>query len=175
MSTNPNKIEYPYLPEGRNILYVPESNQFMARAKQVRDEKSTDKSVPTGSVLTTDGKIIGEAANLAALTSKRLIRFHKRFCLRRLLNIKTGGKYWLCPGCAKPKNHSEARAIMNAKRNGNSTQGADLYLYGHWWCCRPCWNEMTKAGIRNVYLLEGSEILFNSKHPDNILGPQFRD
>lgn len=49
----------------------------------------------------------------------------------------------------------------------------DLYLWGHWWFCEPCWNAMIEAGIRDVYLLENSEVLFNKAHPENIIGRQF--
>ena len=57
--------------------------------------------------------------------------------------------------------------------SGHNTKGADLYLWGHWWCCESCWNVMISAGIRNVYLLENSEILFNKANADNIVGHQF--
>jgi hypothetical protein len=32
---------------------------------------------------------------------------------------------------------------------------------------------MIAAGIRDVYLMEGSERLFNKAHPDNVIGRQF--
>jgi len=32
---------------------------------------------------------------------------------------------------------------------------------------------MIEAGIGDVYLLEGSEALFNKNHPQNIVGKQF--
>jgi deoxycytidylate deaminase len=52
-------------------------------------------------------------------------------------------------------------AIKDVATNGLDCQGADLYLYGHWWCCESCWKAMIAAKIRNVYLLENSENLFN--------------
>ena len=62
-------------------------------------------------------------------------------------------------------------AIKDAITKGNQDKlpGADLYLYGHWWCCEPCWNAMINAGIKNVYLLKKSEVLFNLENPDNII------
>jgi hypothetical protein len=33
---------------------------------------------------------------------------------------------------------------------------------------------MEKAGIKNVFLLENSEVLFNKEHPDNVVGKQFK-
>jgi len=86
--------------------------------------------------------------------------------------IPTGQQYELCEGC-HPKNHSEPRAIADAKKNGHDTKGADLYLWGHWWACETCWQTMIAAGIKNFYLMEGSEKLFNKSHPKNIIGKQF--
>jgi deoxycytidylate deaminase len=158
-----SKIMYPYLPKGRTILYVPDSNPFMARAKQVRNELSTEKNHPTGAVVVAGGRIIGEAANQAAFKSEWLVDLHKRFCLRRLFHIKTGESYWICPGCAKPRNHAEASAVRDARKKGADTRSADLYLYGHWWCCQPCWDAMIAGGIKDVYLAEGSDALFGKK------------
>jgi hypothetical protein len=36
----------------------------------------------------------------------------------------------------------------------------DLYLWGHWWCCKLCWDKMIEVGIKNVYLMEGVDKLF---------------
>jgi len=156
-------MEYPYLPKGREIKYVGEDNEFMQRAKYIRDIFSTDKRVPTGAVIVKNGKIIGEAANCAGFKNPRLIEFHaKGFCIRKLFKIKSGQKYWLCPGCASSKDHAEARAIKDAIKNvgREEVEGADLYLYGHWWCCKDCWDAMITAGIKNVFLQDKSWIDF---------------
>ncbi len=140
------KKELPYLPESREILYVPADNKFMQAAQKVAEIKSLDSGFKTGAVIVRDGKIIGQGANGSD--------FHEKFgCVRKFLKIKTGEKYWLCPGCS-PKNHAEQSAIKDAKFRGISTQGADLYLWGHWWCCQSCWKKMIEAGIKNVYLSE---------------------
>jgi len=169
-----SSIVYPYIPEGKKILYVPESNEFMAEAKRVCRELSTDRSIPTGAVVVRNGKVIGRAANQSAIKNPSLLKLHKKgLCIRRMLKIKSGEKYWLCPGCASSRNHGETLSVLNALENNSKIEGADLYLFGHWWCCEPCWNSMIKGGIRNVYLLEGSEKLFNTAHPENIIGKQF--
>ena len=152
---------YPYLPEGRTIKYVSLDNGFMREAKIVRDTMSTDLNHSTGAVVVLNGKIVGRGANQSALKNKKLLDFHKNiFCVRRFLGIPSGEKYWLCPGCSSARYHGETRAIKNALKNHGSIQGADLYLYGHWWCCKPCWNAMITAGIRDVYLVEGATDLF---------------
>ncbi|MFA6132238.1 MAG: deaminase [Patescibacteria group bacterium] len=158
------KIAYPYLPAGREIILVPLENPFMQAAKKIQEELSNDLLNPTGAVVVKDGIIIGCAANHANLPFKSWQLFHKNtFCVRRFFKIKTGTKYWACPGCAKNKDHAEARAARDAAQKNGDITGADLYLYGHWWCCEPCWNEMIKHGIKNVYILENGVEIFARK------------
>ncbi|HMO78708.1 MAG TPA: deaminase [Candidatus Paceibacterota bacterium] len=150
---------YPYLPKGKDIKYVPITNQFMKLAYDTAQKESTDGVNPTGSVVVKDGKVLGKSANKSPLGHfKKFYEMHKNgFCIRRLLKIKTGQKYWACPGCAKPYHHSEQGAIRNAKQNGHDTKGADLYLWGHWWCCKSCWDKMIDAGIKDVYVVDSAE------------------
>jgi deoxycytidylate deaminase len=165
MQSNSKNIKYPYLPEGRTILYVPISNKYILEAKEYARSHSLDKSMPNGTVLVKDGEIIGRGANGS--------NYHELHgCGRVRQNIPTGQGYELCEGC-HPKNHGEPKAIQDAIKNGKDPIGADVYLWGHWWCCEPCWNTMISAGIRNVYLLEGSENLFNRESPNNVIGKQF--
>ncbi len=155
-------IKYPYLPEGRTITYVPSDNPFIAQAAAFALEHSLDNAVKTGSVIVKNGEIIGRGANGSD--------YHKAHeCERVRLKIPTGQGYELCEGC-HPKNHSEPRAIADAQAHGHDTEGADLYLWGHWWACEPCWRAIIDGGIANVYLMEGSEKLFNKDSPENVLG-----
>lgn len=132
----------------------------MAQETALRD--SLDNAVKTGAVLVKDGEVIGSGANGSD--------YHLKFeCERVKQGIPTGQGYELCEGC-HPKNHAEARATRDAAANGTSTGGADLYLWGHWWACESCWNAIQESGIGNVYLLEGSDRLFNKSDPENILG-----
>lgn len=147
-------------------MYVPASNPFMVEAKEFARLNSLDKSIQTGSVIVKDGKIIGRGANGSS--------YHETHeCERVRLKMPTGQGYELCEGC-HPKNHSEPKAIKNAKDLGNDTNGADLYLWGHWWFCEPCWNAIISAGIKDVYVIENSQNFFNRESPDNIIGKQFK-
>ena len=158
-------IAYPYLPEGRNFLYVGEDNPYMQEAKKYALANSLDDMLKTGSIIVKDGKVIGRGANGSD--------YHKTHeCERVKQGIPTGQGYELCEGC-HPKNHGEPKAIKEARESGEDPSGADVYLWGHWWCCQSCWKAMINAGIKNVYLLEGSEVFFNNKNPNNILGRQF--
>jgi deoxycytidylate deaminase len=100
-------------------------------------------------------------ANQATLKNQFLLDTHKIWCIRKLFKIPTGQKYWLCPGCASHKNHGEYRAAVELikKFPQKINSGLDLYLWGHWWCCKPCWDKMIEAGIKNVYVAENSEKL----------------
>src|SRR3989304_2188870 len=111
-------ITYPYLAKGRKIEYVPLTSQFMAQAKIVRDSLSTDKAYSTGVVIVKSNQVIGRAGNQAGFKHPFLIKLHQNgWCIRRKLNIKSGEKYWLCPGCATNKKHAENLAINNAINN----------------------------------------------------------
>lgn len=160
-------IRYPYLPENRIVRYVSEANFYMLLAKQYARFKSRDRTMPVGAVLVKNRRLIGCGANGSDYHTT-----HQ--CRRRILGCKTGQGYELCEGC-HPKNHAESKTIKDAKSRRENTQGARLYLWGHWWCCEPCWNAMIAAGIEEVYLLEYSETLFNAEHPDNIIGRQFKE
>ncbi len=164
-------IVYPYIPADRTIKYTPARDRFMRAAETACLELSTDRHHQTGAVLVKDGAVVARAANQSVLKNERLLAFHgKGWCVRKLFKIPSGRKYWLCPGCASARNHSETLVVKAARRLGIDTAGVDIYLWGHWWCCELCWRAMNKAGIRDVYLLEGSEKLFNKNHPDNIIG-----
>lgn len=159
------KIEYPYIPEGKIILYAPKDNKFILAAKKFAFEHSLDRQFATGSVVVNGENVLGYGANGS--------NYHETYgCERKRQNIPTGEGYELCEGCSS-KNHSEARAIIDAQKKGNKTERADLYLWGHHWCCKSCWDAIINSGIRNVYLMEGSEILFDRTKSGNIIGHQF--
>jgi len=157
-----NPIKYPYLPEGREILYVPSTNPFMAQAAAYALEHSLDKAFKTASVVVKDHMVIGIAANGSDyhLTHE---------CERVKRGLPTGEGYELCEGC-HPKNHSEPKAIKAAQDAGHDTNGADVYLWGHWWTCEGCWKAIIDSGIRNLYLMEGSERFFDKNAPEYVHG-----
>ncbi len=117
----------------------------MQAAKLVAETESLDADHQTGAVIVKDGNIIGAGANGST--------WHETHgCERKRQNVPTGEGYELCQGC-HPKNHAEQTAIASCE---DSPSGADLYLWGHWWCCQSCWGKMIEADIANVYLAEGA-------------------
>lgn len=138
---------YPYAPKRKGYQYVSETNPFMGRAKYESDpiRKKFPSAIVTASVLVRKGKIIGKGTNNP---------IHPSFCPRTVFQCPSGKGYELCPRHCHSDNHSEAQAIKNAREGKHDTKGSDLYLYGHWWCCKPCWDKMIAAGIKNIYLAE---------------------
>ena len=163
--TRKSKYECPYVPEGRVVLYVPDTNIFMIEAKEYALKYCTKIRQPCAAVIIQNENVVG----VGSIGNNPK---HSVGCERELFNMPTGVGYEICEGC-DPKFHSEISAIRDALSKGNDIKNADLYLWGHWWCCKDCWQTMIKAGIKDVYLLENSEILFNKKDPNNIIGHQF--
>jgi len=144
----------PYLPSGREILYVKFENVFLQEAKRIAETKSSDHAHPTGAVLVNENEIIGRGANVST--------YHeKQGCRRKELKVPTGQGYELCEGCS-PHNHAEQTAIADAKKGTAQEKiaGSDLYLWGHWWCCQSCWDSMIEADIKNVFLVEDAQERF---------------
>lgn len=141
-------ISYPYLPEGRTFKYVSPEHPFMVEAEKARRECSGDPVWPIGIVLVKNGEIVARAGN----------GFNRgpgepHLCPRILAMAKTGEGYDLCPLHAE-EGHAERMILKEAGRLGVDPSGADLYMYGHWWCCEPCWNAMIAAGIRDEYVTD---------------------
>ena len=143
----------------------------MQLAKAFARAQSLDAVMPGAAVVVKQGRVVGIGANGSD--------YHKNYkCQRIVRGCKSGEGYELCEGC-HPKNHSEATSIDIANALSDwvgfsCTEGADLYLWGHWWFCEACWNVMIAAGIKDAYVIEQSEVLFNKEHPDNIVGKQFK-
>jgi deoxycytidylate deaminase len=143
----------PYLPPNKKILYAPIENEFIQAAKKIAQTQSLDQNHPTGAVIVHQKNIIGRGVNGSP--------WHKKNgCERKRQNIPTGQGYDLCEGC-HPKNHAEQKAITDATtHHAELVSASDLYLWGHWWCCQSCWAKIIEAGIKRVYLMEGSDALF---------------
>ena len=147
-------INYPYIPKDREIKYVTSENHFMNEAKKIAQQSGCKKQ-STGAVVVQQGKIISSGCNAGKKVET---------CPRETKKYKTGEGYHLCKEVCNQKAHAEIDAINNAISSQAETNGANLYLYGHWWCCKNCWDVIIDAEISNVYLLENSHILFNMQN-----------
>ncbi len=95
-------------------------------------ERSTSAR-KTSCVVVKDGVIIGTGTNT-----------HTEPCKRE--GFPTGVGYDLCDGC-NYDNHAEANALRDI-----DAEGADLYLYGHYYLCDLCQDKVNKAGIAHVFI-----------------------
>jgi deoxycytidylate deaminase len=128
---------------------VPEDDPWMREARRVAETTSLDARQPVGSVVVRDGRIVGRGANGSL--------YHELHgCERARRGSRSGEDYHLCEGCS-PANHSEATALDDA---GASAAGADLYMWGHTWCCDACTEAMEAAAIDRVWLVQGCEEMF---------------
>jgi len=169
---NNKQTKRPPSPEGANVFYVDTENHFMAQAKEMA-KLSNEKQQPVGAVIVLDGKIIISAYNTNPLKNSFFINLHKKYCIRHILKIPTGKHYWICPGCAKKKDHAEFKVSKQFLEKGITNKPVDLYMWGHWACCDECCVSMEKIPIDNIYFLNNSDIFFNPKIPGNIIGRQF--
>ncbi|NQV88870.1 MAG: hypothetical protein HQ488_00915 [Parcubacteria group bacterium] len=150
---NPN-IEYPYMPTGRHIKYVPHDHVFMQAAAQAREECAGDPSYPVGAVLVKDGEVVARAGN----GFNRGKQVH--VCPRIVLECPTGTGYDLCD-LHLSEGHSEPSLMKVALEEGIDPTGCDVYMYGHWWACEPCWQALIDSGVRDLYVTEDAHDRFS--------------
>lgn len=79
---------------------------------------------------------------------------------------KPGSDYSLCKYCQEDE-HAEIRAISELKTD---PKGARCYLYGHYHACTNCIAKLEDIGIRDMVLLDNSDILFNRHNPETVIG-----
>lgn len=147
-------INYPYMPPDRHLKYVPADHPFMQAAAQARDERAGDPLWPVGIVAVKDGVVVARAGN-------GFNRGHQEnhICPRIVLECKSGEGYDLCQ-VHDPPGHSEPELVKAMREAGIETEGADAYMYGHWWACEPCWKALTDAGFRDLYVAEDAHERF---------------
>lgn len=145
-----NQVErrdLPYLPENRKISYISPNNKFMREATKMLAGSGCIKQ-PTAAVIVKNGEVIGRGVN----AGKRV-----DVCPRVIRNCPTGTGYEWCKMVCEQEGHCEVVAIRDALKKGNDPRGASMYLDGHWWVCKPCWNEIIRVGIGRVFLRKDAE------------------
>lgn len=170
MIENNRDIEYYKNPS----LYVDsiENDPWMQIAKESALKHSKTPIFPIGIVAVKDGRVVATSANGNGYHEQNNnTPEHKKGCKRRYISeqremkgqekLASGEGFELCPGCDIDY-HAEARLIRESK-NSEDLKGATVYMYGHWWCCGPCWEKMKDAGIMQVHLLS------KFKHKENLV------
>ncbi len=150
-----SEILYPYMPPDRSFHFVSAQDAYMKEAKSAYEEQAGDRLFPVGAVLVTDGRVLARAGNGFNQGSQ-----HRHVCPRIVQECPSGTGYDLCDLHDSP-GHAEAMLMQVAKEQGIDPAVCDVYVYGHWWCCQPCWDVMIQRGIRDVYLLENAHVEFD--------------
>jgi len=153
-----------YFQNPAHYLFAENDNEFIELAKQSAIDYSLTSIFPIGIVAEKNGNVIARAGNGNGYHESNLnTPKHRKGCIRRFLNderekeglekFKSGEGFELCPGC-HTDSHAEANLVKEAKKINryDDLNGANVYMYGHFWCCRDCWQKMLDAGIKNVYL-----------------------
>lgn len=143
------------MPEDRYLKYVSADHEFMREAKKAREECAGDPLFPVGIVLVKNGEVIVRAGNGY---NQGLGQVH--VCPRVVLECPSGTGYDLCDLHGSP-GHAEPSAVKVAKDQGLDIEGADAYMYGHWWACEPCWKTLIDAGIRDLYVTDDAHERFS--------------
>lgn len=128
-------------------------NTYMAQAKAIRDLSHCAKQKVGAVVVSKDGTVIGLGNNDTTETFD--------VCPRDTAGCVSGQGYEMCHDICGQNFHAETAALvymgsLRAKVFGSvNFHDTSLYLYGHWYCCANCLEEIAKAGITRVYTLDG--------------------
>lgn len=142
--------------------FVPEGHPVMQAAKKAASTHSLTPNYPIGIVAAIDDKVICAAGNGNGYhEANREKEGHINGCRRMFISqervknggekIKPGQEFDLCPGCHTDF-HAEANLKRKAEELGIDLKGADIHMYGHYWCCGECWDKMKKAEVGRVFL-----------------------
>ncbi|HUV86298.1 MAG TPA: dCMP deaminase family protein [bacterium] len=112
-------------------------------------ERSTCLSRNVGAVLVRERRILATGYNGAPAGLP-----HCPFCIRKLSNVPSGERHELCRGL-----HAEQNCLIQCARNGVSSNGAAIYVYGGTPCV-ICAKMLVNAGVRRVVATE--------KYPDEL-------
>jgi deoxycytidylate deaminase len=150
LTKNPSEYKsskpFPYIhPQGK-IIYLNKDNNFLQKAKELATASGCVKQ-PTGAVIIANKQIVASGSNAGLRVN---------VCPRVIEKCPTGTGYHHCKITCQQEGHAELMAAADFRKKGLVGQIAELYLWGHWWCCEPCWQAMVDVGITTVYLQEGA-------------------
>ncbi len=148
-------IKYPYMPSDRFIKYVPVDHPFMVEAAKAREECAGDPLYPVGIVMVKDGRVVARAGNGFNRGPGKV-----HVCPRIVLDCPSGTGYELCDLHDAP-GHSERMLLAAARESGVDPVGSDVYMFGHWWACEPCWTALIEAGVRDLYVVDDAHERFS--------------
>lgn len=156
-------MEIAYYQDSKWYKFVPSDNQYMILAKNAALQHSLTSVFPIGIVAVKNGNILATAGNGNGYHEKNInSEGHIKGCVRRFVSNeqeKTGGQkllsgegFELCTGCSVDS-HAESNLLKSVPTK-SVLEDADVYMYGHFWCCEDCWKKLLDAKIQNVYIVE---------------------
>jgi deoxycytidylate deaminase len=148
-------IDYPYLPPDRRLRYVPADHVHMQEARKAREECAGDPLYPVGAVLVNNGAVVARAGNGYNQGAGNI-----HVCPRIVFECPSGTGYEMC-GLHDAPGHAEYMLMQAAEQGGLDTTNGDVYIYGHWWACEPCWHALIRHGVRDVFVTDDAHERFH--------------
>lgn len=143
------------MPVDRFLKYVPVDHPFMIAAAKAREECAGDPLYPVGIVMVKNDEVVARAGNGFNRGPGKV-----HVCPRIVLDCLSGTGYELCDLHDAP-GHSERMLLQAARDAGVDPAGSDVYMYGHWWACEPCWTALIEAGVRDLYVAHDAHERFS--------------
>ena len=122
----------------------PSWDEYFMGVAELAAQRSTCLRRHVGAVIVKDRHIVSTGYNGAP---RGLVHCGDREggCLRQQLGVPSGEKHELCRAL-----HAEQNAIIQAAAQGNSIDGASIYVTHH--PCIICAKMIINAGIRKIYI-----------------------
>ncbi|MHA1519009.1 MAG: deoxycytidylate deaminase [Promethearchaeota archaeon] len=132
--------QFPYQTQQR-----PNWDQYFCLVAFIVSRRSSCFREKVGAVIVKDKDIISSGYNGAPTPQINCLEIGE--CYRDKHKIPSGTQLELCRASGS---HAESNSIALAAKNGHSTQGATLYLYGHTFICNMCRGIIANAHIIRV-------------------------
>ncbi|MEA3499764.1 MAG: deaminase [Candidatus Marinimicrobia bacterium] len=123
----------------------PSWDEYFLEIAEVVSRRASCFRNHVGAVIVQDKDIISTGYNGAPAFQKNCLEIG--YCYRDKHNIKSGTNLELCRAVGS---HAESNAIVLAAKNGHSTSGGTMYLYGHIAICNQCKAMISNANIKKV-------------------------
>lgn len=141
--------QFPYAAANR-----PDWDEYFLLMAFMVSRRSSCFRKKVGALIVKDKDVISSGYNGAPTPQKSCLELG--YCYRNNNEIESGTQL---ENCRASGSHAESNAIALAAKNGHSTEGATLYLFGHSYICNMCRGMIANAHIaRVVHLHENGEI-----------------
>jgi len=133
----------------------PSWDEYFLLMAFIASRRSSCLRKKVGAVIVMDKAVISTGYNGAPNYQNNCLEKGK--CYRDEHQIQSGTQLEKCRASGS---HAESNAIALAAKNGHSTQGATLFIYGHNMICNMCRGIIANAAIKRVVHLSESNQIF---------------